>query len=156
MGKFPQLFCLQRRHLGHPNFGTWGLTNSIRPLDRQAGDPCPRAGLSIEQPMPRICVRLAPLPQVFRHPALCWPFKGDALCFSLLTVYGRRSCYQGDIIPAIAVGQPSRILRPRRLPSPGPLASEPAAMQDPLRKRHLGPQPGTVFATRGPHNVPQT
>jgi hypothetical protein len=32
LGKFPQLFCLQRRHLGHPNFGTWGLTNSIRPL----------------------------------------------------------------------------------------------------------------------------
>ena len=29
MGKFPQLFCLQRRHLGHPNFGTWGLGNSI-------------------------------------------------------------------------------------------------------------------------------
>ena len=29
MGKFPQLFCLQRRHLGHPNFGTWGLANSI-------------------------------------------------------------------------------------------------------------------------------
>jgi hypothetical protein len=32
LGKSPQLFCLQRRHLGHPNFGTWGLTNSIRPL----------------------------------------------------------------------------------------------------------------------------
>jgi hypothetical protein len=32
LGQFPQLFCLQRRHLGHPNFGTWGLTNSIRAL----------------------------------------------------------------------------------------------------------------------------
>jgi hypothetical protein len=32
LGQFPQLFCLQRRHLGHPNFGTWGLTNSIPPV----------------------------------------------------------------------------------------------------------------------------
>ena len=32
--KFTQLFCLQRRHLGYPNFGTWGLANSIRPLFR--------------------------------------------------------------------------------------------------------------------------
>src|SRR5262245_49926717 len=23
-GKFPELFCLQRRHVGHTNFGTWG------------------------------------------------------------------------------------------------------------------------------------
>jgi len=30
--KFSQLFCLQRRHVGHTNFGTWGLANSIRPL----------------------------------------------------------------------------------------------------------------------------
>ena len=29
LGNFPQLFCLQRRPLGHPNFGTWGLGNSI-------------------------------------------------------------------------------------------------------------------------------
>src|SRR5215813_13227747 len=30
LGKFAQLFCLQRRHVGHTNFGTWGLANSIR------------------------------------------------------------------------------------------------------------------------------
>jgi hypothetical protein len=29
MGKFPQLFCLPRRHVEHPNFGTGELTNSI-------------------------------------------------------------------------------------------------------------------------------
>jgi len=29
LGKFPQLFCLQRRHVGHTNFSTWGLANSI-------------------------------------------------------------------------------------------------------------------------------
>ena len=32
MRKFPQLFCLQRRHVGHTDFGTWGLANSIRPF----------------------------------------------------------------------------------------------------------------------------
>jgi hypothetical protein len=46
--------------------------DSIRPFLRQAGDPCPKASLSVEQPMPRICVRLAPLPQVFRQPTCCW------------------------------------------------------------------------------------
>jgi hypothetical protein len=29
-GKFPQLFCLQRRHVGHINFGTFEFANSIR------------------------------------------------------------------------------------------------------------------------------
>src|SRR5437660_231179 len=28
--KLPQLFCLQRRHVGYINFGTLGLANSIR------------------------------------------------------------------------------------------------------------------------------
>src|SRR5215216_4615338 len=27
--KFPQLFCLQSRHVGHTNFGTWRLANSF-------------------------------------------------------------------------------------------------------------------------------
>jgi hypothetical protein len=39
-----------------------------RPLNRQAENLCHRASLGVEQPMPRICVRLTPLPQVFRHP----------------------------------------------------------------------------------------
>jgi IS1 family transposase len=39
LGKFPQLFCLQRRHLGHPNFGTWGLTNSIWSFVGHKGNP---------------------------------------------------------------------------------------------------------------------
>src|SRR6266567_5438652 len=30
LGKFSQLFCLQRRHVGHTNFGAGGLANSIR------------------------------------------------------------------------------------------------------------------------------
>ena len=126
-----------------------------RPLFRQAGDPCHKSGLGVEQPMPRISVRLTPLPQVFRHPALCWPFKGDAIRVSLLTAYWRRSSYQGDIIIAISMGQPSRSIRPSRLSSPGPLASEPAAMQGPMRKRNLGLQPGTVFAQRGPDKGPR-
>ena len=29
MRKFPQLFCLQSRHVGYTNFDTWGLANSI-------------------------------------------------------------------------------------------------------------------------------
>ena len=32
LGKFAQLLCLQRRHVGRTNCGTWGLTNSIRPF----------------------------------------------------------------------------------------------------------------------------
>src|SRR2546425_6381160 len=31
--------------------------------------------------MPRICVRLAPLPHVFRHLALCWPSQSDSIRF---------------------------------------------------------------------------
>jgi hypothetical protein len=43
------------------------FANSIRPLNRQAGNPSPKGNLGVEQPMPRICVRLALLPQVFPH-----------------------------------------------------------------------------------------
>src|SRR5262245_13315022 len=50
-------------------FGIWGMTNSIRPFLRQTGDPCHKAGLRVEQPIARICVRLTPLPQVFRPSA---------------------------------------------------------------------------------------
>jgi hypothetical protein len=64
-------------------------------------------------------------------------------------------CYQGDIITAIAARQPSRMLRSSRLPSPGPLASEPAEIQGPLRKRNLSLQPGTAFAERDPDKVPR-
>ncbi len=37
LGKSSQLFCLQRRHVGHTNFGTWGLTNSIRAVTVELG-----------------------------------------------------------------------------------------------------------------------
>src|SRR5215813_6220000 len=40
--------------------------------------------------------------------------------------YWRRFYYQGDIITAIAVEQPSRIIRPSRPPCPGPFSPEPA------------------------------
>jgi hypothetical protein len=42
-----------------------GLANSIRPFCGQARDPCHRAIPGVEQPISRIFVRLAPLPQVF-------------------------------------------------------------------------------------------
>jgi hypothetical protein len=32
LGTFPQLFCLQKRHVRHTNFGTGGFANSIRPF----------------------------------------------------------------------------------------------------------------------------
>ena len=32
LGKFTQLFCLQRRYVGYTNFGTGGLANSIPPI----------------------------------------------------------------------------------------------------------------------------
>ena len=35
MGKFPQLFCLQRRHVGQTNFGTFGFANSIQGFTAQ-------------------------------------------------------------------------------------------------------------------------
>ena len=78
-GNFPQLFCLSRRHVGYVNFGTFEFANSIRPFVRQAGDPCPRTSLGVEQPVPRIFVRLAPLLHVFRHSARSWPSQGDTI-----------------------------------------------------------------------------
>jgi len=50
-----------------------------RPLNRQAGDPSPRASLGVEQPLPRNFVRLTPLPQVFRHSVRCWPSIGATI-----------------------------------------------------------------------------
>src|SRR4029434_8506285 len=50
---------------------------SIHPFLRQAGAPYHRTKLGVAQPIPRICVRLAPPSQVFRHPALCWPLEGE-------------------------------------------------------------------------------
>jgi hypothetical protein len=44
-----------------------------RPLNRQTGDPCRRGSLGVEQPIPKIFVRLTPLPQVFRHAVRCSP-----------------------------------------------------------------------------------
>src|SRR5215813_7066189 len=41
-GKFAQLFCLQRRHVGHTNFGTWGLVNSISPFFGRSPSSCAR------------------------------------------------------------------------------------------------------------------
>ena len=35
--------------------------------------------LSVEQPIPGIGVRLAPLSPVFRHPARGWPSQGDTI-----------------------------------------------------------------------------
>jgi len=32
LGKFPQLFCIPRRHVGHTNFGTFEFANSIPPF----------------------------------------------------------------------------------------------------------------------------
>jgi hypothetical protein len=45
-GKFPQLCCLQRRHVGHTNFSTFEFANSIRPLNetpRKCGRKRPKA-----------------------------------------------------------------------------------------------------------------
>jgi hypothetical protein len=41
-----------------------------RPLIRQAGDPYLKGSLGVEQPIPGIGVRLAPLSPVFRHPGI--------------------------------------------------------------------------------------
>ena len=39
-GKFPQLFCLQRRYVEHTNFATWGFANSIRALTVHVEEAC--------------------------------------------------------------------------------------------------------------------
>src|SRR5262245_3791570 len=67
----------------------------------------------------------------------------------------RAGCYQGDIITAIAAGQPSRNTRSSHLPYSVPLASEPIEMKASSRKRDLGLEPGTVFAQRGPDKGPR-
>jgi hypothetical protein len=41
-------------------------------LNRQDANPCHRASMGVKQPMARICVRLAPLLQVFRHSTRSW------------------------------------------------------------------------------------
>ena len=43
------------------------------PLNEQIGYPRCRSSLYVEQPMSKICVRLAPLPQIFRLPAFYCP-----------------------------------------------------------------------------------
>jgi hypothetical protein len=40
LGEIYSGFCLQRRHVGRTNFATWGLANSIRPLNRHSPS-CP-------------------------------------------------------------------------------------------------------------------
>jgi hypothetical protein len=67
----------------------------------------------------------------------------------------QRSYCQSDILTAISGGQPSWILRPRHLPSPVPLSSEPVEIQGPILKCHLGPQSGAVFAQRGSDKGPR-
>src|SRR5262252_10228411 len=59
------------------------------------------------------------------------------------------------IIPAIAMGQPSRMMRPSHLPSLGPLASERAERKGHILKRHSSSQPGTTFARRSPKKAPR-
>src|SRR4029453_12254332 len=49
-------------------FFLWGPCRN-RPFFRQTGDPCHKPGLRVEQPIAKICVRLTPLPQVFRPSA---------------------------------------------------------------------------------------
>ena len=71
--------------------------------------------------------------------------EGRALFARALGALARSYC-QSDITTAISVGQPSWILRLRHLPSLVPLSSEPAEIQGPILKCHLGPQSGTVFA----------
>jgi len=132
-----------------------GVRQQYPPLNRHARDCRYRSRLGVEQPMSRICVRLAPCLPVFRHSALCGPLEGDTIRLSILTVYWRRSYYQGDIIAAISVGQPSRILWPCRPPYSDPLSSEPTEMKGPLRKRYLGLQPGTTFAQTDPDTGPR-
>jgi len=46
-------------------------------------------------------------------------------------------------------------MRPSYLPSPGPLASEPAEIKGPRIKYNLGLHPGTAFAQRGPDKGPR-
>ena len=69
--------------------------------------------------------------------------------------HGRRDDDQGDIIPTIAMGQPSRMMRPSPLPSLGPLASARAERKGHMLKRHSSSQPGTTFARRSPKKAPR-
>ena len=75
MGKFPQLFCLPRRHVGHTNFGTWGLANSIRALTLWL----PVRGLEVpQQPVESFLIHVLhlPAPKVPNVPGIAnqrWP-----------------------------------------------------------------------------------
>ena len=66
MVTFPQLFCLQRRHVGHPNFGPWGLANSIRSFSVHCCLPALAMVSGVENPVPAISVELP------RHSSSFW------------------------------------------------------------------------------------
>ena len=50
-----------------------------RPLNRHPGAHYRKLRVGVQQLIPRICVRLTPLLQVFRHRALYWPSKVDTM-----------------------------------------------------------------------------
>src|SRR5687768_15428990 len=66
---------LRRPLVPHSGFGSNGSGKVCKnhPLSAQAGYPHREASLGVEQPIPRISVRLAPLPYVFRHSTRGWP-----------------------------------------------------------------------------------
>jgi len=65
--KFPQLFCLQRRHVGHTNFGTSEFANSIRPFCAHRVQPAVAMLASVEKPNAETSVQLGLDREVFRQ-----------------------------------------------------------------------------------------
>src|SRR5262249_39679004 len=79
-----------------------GLTNSIRPLFRQAGYGRRGSSLGVEQSILRISVRLAPLPQVFRHITLRWSSRFSSTLTSWLPTDGLHSLLAEKVLHTFA------------------------------------------------------
>src|SRR5262245_27963653 len=100
----------------------WRMTNSIRAFNRQTGHPHRRSSLGVEQLILSIFVHLAPLPHVYRHPALYG--SAPEVTTSLLRCSDASQSRPAAASSAAAVGTPP--VRPPALPGvPAPPGGPP-------------------------------
>ena len=73
LGAVSSAFLPSKKACWTPKFRPWGVGQQYPPVKLTGWISSLRASLGVEQPVPRISVTLAPLPQVFRHLMRFWP-----------------------------------------------------------------------------------
>jgi hypothetical protein len=146
LGKFPQLFCLSRRHVGYTNFGTFEFANSrsctpslriIRSAPKLAKKPpihlsCPLSRRSLSRshvsgtPSAPYGKLITPhLPKINYHPQSGWfedaPLKGGAVIAGPL----RGHCCRKPSSEGTVIACPRRGRCDRRPSSEGTVAGGP-------------------------------